>query len=87
MYEKIMEFIVFCIDSLTEYLNKDTKEAYKLIQQNSNILDEYIILCYRPLHSIRTCKCIKRKRYNRVEVNKDKSILEYGFKHHKVYIN
>ena len=28
MDEKILEFTVFCIDSLAEYLNKDTKEVY-----------------------------------------------------------
>ena len=31
MDEKILEFTVFCIDSLAEYLNKDTKEVYNLI--------------------------------------------------------
>lgn len=51
MDEKILEFIVFCIDSLAEYLNKDTKEVYNLIKNKSNILDEYIIPCYEPLHT------------------------------------
>lgn len=51
MDEKILEFTVFCIDSLAEYLNKDTKEIYKLIKNDSNILDDYIIPCYEPLHS------------------------------------
>ncbi|ETJ34372.1 hypothetical protein Q604_UNBC11201G0001, partial [human gut metagenome] len=51
MDEKILEFTVFCIDSLAEYLNKDTKEVYNLIKNKSNILDEYIIPCYEPLHT------------------------------------
>lgn len=51
MDEKILEFTVFCIDGLAEYLNKDTKEIYKLIKEDSNILDDYIIPCYEPLHS------------------------------------
>lgn len=49
--EKILEFTVFCIDSLAEYLDKDTKEVYKLIKNDSNILDDYIIPCYEQLHS------------------------------------
>ena len=51
MDEKILEFTVFCIDILAEYLDKDTKEIYKLIKNDSNILDDYIIPCYEPLHS------------------------------------
>ncbi|MPM85573.1 hypothetical protein SDC9_132654 [bioreactor metagenome] len=51
MDEKILEFTVFCIDSLAEYLGKDTKEVYKLIKSDSNILEDYIIPCYEPLHS------------------------------------
>lgn len=51
MDEKILEFTVFCIDSLAAYLNKDTKEVYNLIKNKSNILDEYIIPCYEPLHT------------------------------------
>ena len=51
MDEKILEFTVFCIDSLAEYLNKDTKEVYNLIKNKLNILDEYIIPCYEPLHT------------------------------------
>ena len=51
MDEKILEFTVFCIDSLAEYRNKDTKEVYTVIKNKSNILDEYIIPCYEPLHT------------------------------------
>ena len=31
--------------------SKDIKEVYKLIKNDSNILEDYIIPCYEPLHS------------------------------------
>ncbi|WP_334307946.1 DUF3791 domain-containing protein [Terrisporobacter mayombei] len=60
---------------MAEYLGKGTKEVYKLIKNDSNILEDYIIPCYEPLHSQskkihsrRTCRCTKRKRCNIVEL-------------------
>ena len=51
MNEKILEFTIFCIDNLAEYLNKDTKEIYKLLKYDTDIIDNYIIPCYEPLHT------------------------------------
>lgn len=51
MDEKILEFTIFCIDNLAEYLNKDTKEIYKLLKYDTDIIDNYIIPCYEPLHT------------------------------------
>ncbi|MGL5381047.1 DUF3791 domain-containing protein [Clostridium sp.] len=51
MNEEVLEFTIFCIDILAEYLNKDTKKVYKLIKEDSDVLDGYIIPCYEPLHS------------------------------------
>lgn len=51
MDEKILEFVVFCIDAVAEYLNKDTKEIYILLKEKTNIIDDYIIPCYEPLHT------------------------------------
>ena len=51
MNEEILEFAIFCIDSLAEYLNKDTKEIYKLLKYDTDVIDNYIIPCYEPLHT------------------------------------
>lgn len=49
--EKILEFTIFCIDSLAEHLEKDTKEVYRLLKKETDILDNYIVPCYEVLHS------------------------------------
>lgn len=51
MDEKILEFTIFCIDNLAEYLKKDTKEIYKLLKYDTDIIENYIIPCYEPLHT------------------------------------
>lgn len=51
MNEKILEFTIFCIESLAEYLKKDTKEIYKLLKDDTDIIDNYIVQCYEPLHT------------------------------------
>lgn len=51
MNERILEFTIFCIDSLSEYLEKDTKEIYRLLKYETDILDSYIIPCYEILHT------------------------------------
>ena len=51
MDEKVLEFSIFCIESLAEYLNIDGKDVYKLIKSDTDILDKYIVPCYEPLHS------------------------------------
>jgi len=50
MDERKLEFIIFCIESLAESLKIDAKKVYKLIK-DTNVLDDYIIPCYEPLHS------------------------------------
>lgn len=51
MNERILEFTIFCIDSLSEYIKKDTKEIYRLLKYETDILDSYIIPCYETLHT------------------------------------
>lgn len=51
MDETTLEFVIFCIDALAEYLNEDTKEIYILLKEKTNILYDYIIPCYEPLHT------------------------------------
>lgn len=42
MNEKILEFTIFCIESLSERLNISTKRVYKMLKNDTNILDYYI---------------------------------------------
>ena len=51
MNEKILEFSIFCVESLAEKLNIDAKKIYKILRVDTDILDNYIILCYEALHS------------------------------------
>ncbi|WP_085829560.1 DUF3791 domain-containing protein [Clostridium massiliodielmoense] len=50
MDEKRLEFAIFCIESLAEKLEINPAKTYEIVK-NTNILDEYIIPCYEPLHS------------------------------------
>lgn len=71
MDEKVLEFTIFCIDNLAEYLQKDTKEVYRLLKKETDILDNYIIPCYDILHS-------QSKKYiidDLVEVLKEKGAI------------
>lgn len=51
MDKKTLEFTIFCIESLAEQLGISPKVVYKLLNKDSNILKNYIIPCYEPLHS------------------------------------
>lgn len=51
MNEKILEFSIFCVESLAEKLNTDAKKIYKILRVDTDILDNYIIPCYEALHS------------------------------------
>ncbi|MBZ0312415.1 DUF3791 domain-containing protein [Clostridium butyricum] len=51
MNEKVLEFSIFCVESLAEKLNIDSQKIYKILRVDTDILDNYIIPCYEPLHS------------------------------------
>ena len=51
MNAKELRFAVFCIESVAEYLNLKGDEVYKLLAENSDILDNYIIPCFDSLHT------------------------------------
>ncbi|HEY5524652.1 MAG TPA: DUF3791 domain-containing protein [Clostridium sp.] len=51
MDEKILEFTIFCVESLAERLNISAKKVYKILRNDTDILDYYIIPCYEPLHT------------------------------------
>ena len=46
-----MVFAVFCIENVAEYLGLKGDDAYKLLTEKSDILDNYIIPCYDALHT------------------------------------
>ena len=46
-----LEFVIFCIESIAKYLDKDGKEIYIALAEKSNILKEYIIPEYEILHT------------------------------------
>ena len=51
MDEKQLEFAVFCIESIAEYLKISGDRVYKLLTIDSNILDAYIVPYYDVLHT------------------------------------
>ena len=51
MNTKELEFAVFCIENVAEYLRLKGNEAYMLFTEKSDILDNYIIPCYDALHT------------------------------------
>ena len=51
MTTKELGFSVFCIESVAEHLGIKGDRAYKLLTEESNILDTYIIPCYDVLHT------------------------------------
>lgn len=51
MNEKNIEFVIFCVEGIAEKLNIESKEAYKLLEKDSDIIGEYIIPFYEALHT------------------------------------
>ena len=46
-----LKFAVFCIENVAEYLGIKGDEVYKLLTEQSDILDNYIIPCTDALHT------------------------------------
>ena len=46
-----LEFVIFCVESLAEHLDRDPAEVYDLLKADSGLLENYIIPCYEPLHT------------------------------------
>ena len=44
-------FAVFCIEALADELGTTGDKIYKMLTEDSNILDNYIIPCYDALHT------------------------------------
>lgn len=51
MNEQTLEFAVFCIESLAKKLNENPADVYRLLTKSTNLLNEYIVPFYEPLHS------------------------------------
>jgi hypothetical protein len=51
MNKKELDFTLFCIENVAEYLGISGDEVYKLLTEKSDILDQYIIPCYDSLHT------------------------------------
>jgi len=44
-------FAVFCIESLADKLKTTGDKVYKMLTEDSDILDSYIVPCYEALHT------------------------------------
>jgi len=51
MNKKELDFSVFCIENVAEHLGQKGNEIYKLLAEESDILDSYIIPCFDVLHT------------------------------------
>jgi len=51
MNKQELDFAVFCIESVAEYLDMNGAEIYKLLTEKNNMLDDYIIFGYDALHT------------------------------------
>ena len=51
MDKKELDFAVFCIENISDYIGKKGAETYRFLTENSDILDNYIIPCYETLHT------------------------------------
>lgn len=49
--KKQLEFSVFIINKLSDYLKKPVSEVYNMLK-TSRILEDYIIECYDVLHTL-----------------------------------
>jgi len=46
-----LSFAIFCVENLALRLNRNPKEVYALLTRQSDILDGYIIPCWKALHT------------------------------------
>lgn len=47
---KILNFTIFCVNSVAAFLGLNAKEVYHRMQ-NADIIDGYIVPCYDVLHT------------------------------------
>ena len=51
MTSEELSFSVFCIESVAERLGLPGNKVYDMLTEDSDILYQYIVLCYEPLHT------------------------------------
>jgi len=51
MTQKQSFFAVFCIEALADELKTTGDKVYKMLTEDSDILDRYIVPCYDVLHT------------------------------------
>ena len=51
MNKNELDFAVFCIESVAEYLDLNGAEVYTKLRYDSDLLYEYIVACYDALHT------------------------------------
>lgn len=47
---KILNFTIFCVSNVAEFLGKNAKDVYHKMQ-DVNMIDGYIVPCYDVLHT------------------------------------
>ena len=68
---KELELAIFCIENIAIKLNTSGQDVYKMLTEETNILNNYIIPCYDVLHT-------QDKNYivdDVIEVMKENSLL------------
>jgi len=51
MNKKELDFAVFCVENIAEYLNLNGSDIYRLLTIDSKILYDYIVPNYESLHT------------------------------------
>jgi len=51
MTREELDFAIFCVESISEALKLNGAETYVLLNEKSDLLDEYIIKHYDVLHT------------------------------------
>lgn len=51
LHDKELEFVIFCIENVAFFLERDAQEVYKMMTEKSNILYDYIVPEYEMLHT------------------------------------
>ena len=47
----VLEYVLFCIEGLAKKLGKDGREVYRMLTEDSDILNSYIVPSYDVLHT------------------------------------
>ncbi len=48
---EVLEYVLFCIEGIAEKIGKDGSEVYRMLTEDSDILNSYIVPVYDVLHT------------------------------------